>query len=306
MSQSPAHLWLSDDPGKAWAERFFLLYTPVWIAAVALVMATGALLRWGDLGFLAFSVAVSAPLVIIPAACHRRVPALAATPWHRSYWFKFNLWIFLFVWIGTYFLTHYFFDVLGMRYAFPTRYTLDAALVGKGDGSVPIFMYPLTQAYFVSYHAGMLVVLRRLHRALGLGNLSQGTATAAANHLSPETAAPPAHHLSHGTSRWPRRLLLGLAALALAYAVSFGETLFMASDLISDLFWYADKPRMLRYGSLFYACYFLVSLPLLYPMDEPPGPAYSPGRAALEALAAGMLVFMILDALALALGPLVP
>jgi hypothetical protein len=23
---------LSDDPGKAWAERFFLLYTPVWIA----------------------------------------------------------------------------------------------------------------------------------------------------------------------------------------------------------------------------------------------------------------------------------
>ena len=61
---------------------------------------------------------------------------------------------------------------------------------------------------------------------------------------------------------------------------------------------------MLRYGSLFYACYFLVSLPLLYPMDEPPGPTYTPGRAALEALAAGMLVMMILDALALVLGPL--
>ena len=66
-----------------------------------------------------------------------------------------------------------------------------------------------------------------------------------------------------------------------------------------------DKPRMLRWGSLFYACYFLVSLPLLARMDEPPGPVFSPGRAALEALAAGMLVFMILDALALLLGPLV-
>ncbi len=290
MTPRPGNLWLSDDPGKAWAERFFLGYTPVWIAAVGLVMATGALKRWGDLGFLAFAIAVSAPLILIPALCHNRVPALAATPWHRSYWFKFNLWIFIFVWIGTYFLTHYFFDVLGMRYAFPTRYTLDAALVGRGSGSVPVFMYPLTQAYFVSYHVGMLVVLRRLHRALGLAD------------LSPET------------SRRPRQLLLALAALALAYAVSFGETLFMASDLISDLFWYADKPRMLRFGSLFYACYFLVSLPLLYPMDEPvagangpvPGPRYSPGRAALEALAAGMLVMMILDALALLLGPLVP
>ncbi len=274
--------WLSADPGKAWAERFFLLYTPVWIAAVGLVMGTGALLRWGDAGFMAFALAVAAPLIVVPALRQRRVPALAATPWHRSYWLKFNLWIFLFVWVGTYFLTHYFFDILGMRYAFPTRWTLDAALVGSGRGEVPAFMYPLTQAYFVSYHTAMLVVLRRLYHALGL------------------------RHLSPGTARWPRLLVLALAAVALSYAVAFGETLFMASDLISDLFWYADKPRMLRWGSLFYACYFLVSLPLLYRMDEPPGPPFSTGRAALESLAAGMLVFMILDALALALGPLVP
>ena len=282
-SSSPPSAWLSADPGKAWAERFFLLYSPVWIAAVAAVMLSGALRRWGDAGFMTFAVAVSAPLVLVPALLHRRVPALARTPWYRSYWLKFNLWIFLFVWVGTYFLTHYFFDVLGMRYAFPTRWTLDAALVGRSDGAVPLFMYPLTQAYFVSYHAAMIVALRRVRRALGL-------------------AAP--SHLSPGTARWPRRVLLALAALALAYGVAYAETLFMASDAISGLFWYADKPRMLRWGSLFYACYFLVSLPLLYRLDEPPGPTFSPGRAALEALAAGMLVFMILDALALLLGPL--
>lgn len=286
MSQQPGQpsLWFSADPGKAWAERFFLLYTPVWILAVAAVMLSGALKRWDDAGFMAFAVAVAAPLLVIPALAHRRVPALARAPWTRSYWLKFNLWIFIFVWIGTYFLTHYFFDVLGMRYAFPTRWTLGAALVGRSDATVPLFMYPLTQAYFVSYHAGMLVVLRRIRRALALD------------------------HLSPGTARWPRQLLLALATLALAYGVSFAETLFMASDAISDLFWYADKPRMLRWGSLFYACYFLVSLPLLARLDEPtepPGPVFSPGRAALEALAAGMLVFMILDALALLLGPLV-
>ena len=272
--------WFSADPGKAWAERFFLLYTPVWILAVAIVMLGGLVPRWGDGELLIFSVAVAAPLLVVPALRQRDVPALAATPWTRSYWLKFNLWIFICVWIGTYFLTHYFFDVLGMRYAFHARWTLDAALVGQGDGTVPVFMYPLTQAYFVSYHAGMLVVLRRIRRALDLD------------------------HLSPGTARWPRRLLLALATLALADGVAFAETLFMASDSIADLFWYADKPRMLRYGSLFYACYFLVSLPLLARMDEPPGPVYSPGRAALEALAAGMLVFMILDALALLLGPL--
>lgn len=281
MSLAPAR-WLSDDPGKAWAERFFLLYTPVWIAAVALVVTSGALLRWSDAGFMAFALALCAPLLVIPALCHRRVPALAATAWHHSYWFKFNLFIFIFVWIGTYFLTHYFFDILGMRYAFPAGWTLDAALLGSGRHHVPAFMYPLTQAYFVSYHVAMIVVLRRLHRALDLPRLAPGQ------------------------PRWPRLLLLAAAAVLLAYAVAFAETLFMASPFISDLFWYADKPRMLRWGSLFYACYFLVSLPLLYRMDEPPGPRYSPGRAALDALAAGMLVMIILDALALALGPLVP
>lgn len=273
----PANLWLSDDPGKAWAERFFLLYSPVWILEVALVMTTGMLTRWGDAGFLAFSLLASAPLVLVPAVCHRRVPALAATPWHRAYWFKFNLWIFLFVWVGTYFLTHYFFDVLGMRYAFPTRWNLGAALVGTSHRDVPVFMYPLTQAYFVTYHVAMLVALRRVHRALG--DLSRRPA---------------------------RRLLLILAAAALAYAVAYAETLFMASDFIRDLFWYADKPRMLRWGSLFYACYFMVSLPLLWRMDEPPHPPMSPGRAALDALAAGMLVFMILDGVTLILGPLIP
>jgi cycloeucalenol cycloisomerase len=162
-----------------------------------------------------------------------------------------------------------------MRYAFPTQWNLGAGLVGSGR-DIPLFMYPLTHAYFATYHVAMLVALRRVHRALG------------------------------DLSGRPARLLALLAAgLALAYSVAYAETLFMASDFIRELFWYTDKPRMLRWGSLFYACYFFVSLPLLYRMDEPPRPPHTPGRAALDALAAGMLVFMLLDAITLVLGPLV-
>jgi cycloeucalenol cycloisomerase len=282
MSERPSR-WFSADPGKAWAERFFLLYSPVWIAAVAWALLSGAVLTWDDPTFLAFGLAVGAPPVLVPALLHRRVPGLHGVRWYDSWWFKFNAWIFLFVFVGTYFLTHYFFDVLGMRYTFPTGWNGGAALVGRTRPPIPLFMYPLTQAYFVTYHVVMLVALRRVRGLLGL-------------------PAPGVRDMSPGA--WPKRLAYALILLALSYAVAFAETWFMASDAIAAYFGYADKPRMLAYGSLFYACYFLVSLPLLSRLDEPAGARTPLGRAVLDSLAAGMLVFMILDFLAWIVGPI--
>lgn len=286
MTDRAPSRWLAADPGKAWAERFFLLYSPVWIALVAWALLSGAVLAWDDPTYLAFGLVVGAPPVLVPALLHRRVPALAATPWHQSYWFKFNAWIFLFVFVGTYVLTHYFFDVLGMRYTFPTRWNGGAALVGRSRADIPLFMYPLTQAYFVTYHVAMLVVLRRVRGLLGL-------------------PPPGAADMSPEPSRLVRRLAFALVTVALAYAVAWGETFFMAVDAIAPYFGYADKARMLTYGSLFYACYFLVSLPLLARLDEPPGARTPLGQAVLSSLAAGMLVFLILDLLAWAIGPIV-
>ena len=60
-------------------------------------------------------------------------------------------------------------------------------------------------------------------------------------------------------------------------------------------FYYRDLPRMLRWGSLFYACYFFVSFPMIYRLDEEPGNNWSLGRTCVEALAAGMLVLFLLD-----------
>lgn len=285
MSEQPSR-WFSADPGKAWAERFFLLYSPVWIAAVAWALLSGAVLTWDDPAYIAFGLAVGAPPVLVPALLHRRVPALAATPWYASWWFKFNAWIFLFVFVGTYFLTHYFFDVLGMRYTFPTGWNGGAALVGRTRAPIPLFMYPLTQAYFVTYHVVMLVALRRVRGLLGL-------------------PPPGARDMFDGPSPRLRRLAYALALFVLAYAVSFAETWFMAADAIGAYFGYADKPRMLTYGSLFYACYFLVSLPLLSRLDEPAGARTPLGRAVLDSLAAGMLVMIVLDLLAWIVGPIV-
>lgn len=282
MSDQPSR-WFSADPGKAWAERFFLLYSPAWIAAVAWALLSGAVLTWDDPTFMAFGFAVGAPAVLVPALLHRRVPGLAGVRWYDSWWFKFNAWIFLFVFVGTYFLTHYFFDVLGMRYTFPTGWNGGAALVGRSRPPIPLFMYPLTQAYFVTYHVVMLVALRRVRGLLGL-------------------PPPGTKDMSPGT--WPKRLAYALILFALSYAVAFAETWFMASDAISAYFGYADKPRMLAYGSLFYACYFLVSLPLLSRLDEPAGARTPLGRAVQGSLAAGMLVFIILDVLAWVIGPI--
>lgn len=285
MSSATPARWLAADPGKAWAERFFLLYSPVWIALVGWALLSGAVLTWDDPTYMAFGLLVGAPPLLVPALLHRRVPALARVPWHDSYWLKFNAWIFIFVFVGTYFLTHYFFDVLGMRYTFPTTWNGGAALVGRSRAEIPLFMYPLTQAYFVTYHVVMLVLLRRARGLLGL---------------------PPAgvRDMSSGPWQWPRRLALALATLALAYAVAYAETLFMAIDAIAPYFGYADKARMLRYGSLFYACYFLVSLPILARLDEAPGERTPLGRAALSSCGAGLLVFLLLDLLTWLIGPI--
>ena len=43
--------WFSANPGKAWSERWFLLYSPCWMLAMGLVMLSGLDERLGDVGF---------------------------------------------------------------------------------------------------------------------------------------------------------------------------------------------------------------------------------------------------------------
>jgi len=260
-------------PDRAWAERFFLIYSVAWIAGCVLVVLSGQIYVWGDLGYLVFSLATGLPAVLGPLAFRQR-PRLrppagpSASKRGYEYWLKFNVWVFVLAAFGTFFGTHYFFDLMGMTYAFPVQWTLQAEMVGHSSQRVPIFMYPLTHAYFITYHAVMLVLLRLVVGKLSLGRIGRGVAIA-----------------------------------LIAYAVAFAETFVMANEALSQYFEYASRTRMLWLGSVGYAAYYVVSLPMIARLDDVPE-QWPLSRVVLDALGASMLVMILLELWGMAVGPL--
>lgn len=237
----------------------------VWIGAVAVVVSTGALSRWTEVGYLVFALACALPMSAVPIALALRRGESLAT----SYVVKLNVFVALLVFFGTYVGTHYFFDLMGMRYAFPARLVLEAELVGKSGMHVPVFMYPLTQAYFMTYYTALVVAHRGLCRRLGLGAASGA-----------------------------------LLVAALSYAVAFAETFFMATDLMSAWFWYEKHGKMLALGSLGYAIYFVIGLPMVRGLDEDARAPWPMSRVLVVALATSMLIFYGLELWAKLVGAL--
>jgi cycloeucalenol cycloisomerase len=252
--------WFSANPSKAWGERFFLLYSPVWMLGMGLLMQNGSGRRWGDLALNAAILALLAPALIVPALV--RDERALGRPWHRTYWFKFNLWIGIFAAIGSYFGSEYFFDVLGMVYNYPQlRWSLDSALLGSGEQVVPLIMYGSAHYYFLTYHTCAVILMRRIRTSM----------------------------VGSSAVAW------SIVVLATAYGFAYLETFFMTGGSIAEQFTYKDLPRMLRWGSLFYACYFFVSFPMVYRLDEGEAENWPLRRVCVEALAAGMLVLFLLD-----------
>jgi cycloeucalenol cycloisomerase len=261
--------WLSSNPSKAWGERFFLLYTPVWMTGMGLMMKTGVAGSWGDAAQIAAQLALWLPLLGLPLLLHDE--RALGRRWFETYAFKAFLWLGIFSFVGSYFGSEYFFDVLGMVYRFTSLdMTFDSALVGSGAQKVPLILYFSAHFYFVTYHTAAVVVMRRVR-----------------------TSSLYVHPLV-----WP------VVILACAYGFAWAETFFMTDASIAQQFTYRDVPRMLRWGSLFYALYFVVSFPMFYRLDEQPGESWTLRRVAVEALAAGMAVLFLLDFAAAAIGRL--
>lgn len=64
-------------------------------------------------------------------------------PLTQRYYFKANVWIFIFSYVGNYFWTHYFYKVLHAYYTFPVKWQLNevrsmvkSAVRGSGCASV--------------------------------------------------------------------------------------------------------------------------------------------------------------------------
>ena len=72
----------------------------------------------------------------------------------------------------------------------------------------------------------------------------------------------------------------------------------MANPWIADQFSYRALGRMLAYGSVFYgsvfyACYLIPSFPIFFSLDEER--SWTLRETCFAALAAGMIVFILLD-----------
>lgn len=261
--------WFSPNPDRAWAEKCFLWYSPVWMLLMALMMPTGWVSSFSDIQLLVHGVLVALPIAVIPAVLHKRFsPTLA---WYQSYWFKANLYIFLFGFFGNYFGSEYFFDVLGMVYNLPNATTaLDASLLGKSDKPVPVIMYLYTHAYFMTYHTTAVIVLRRIM-----------------------------------TSGLPlRRISFMPVVFAVGYAWAWLETRAMANPMMVNNFYYEKMDAMLAYGSIIYATYFVASFPIFYFLDENSRSRWHWLQAGAAGLSASMLTFYLLDACAHVVGRL--
>jgi cycloeucalenol cycloisomerase len=151
-------IW-SDNPGKRRTQQVYLAYTPVWGAACGAVMLGGLADRWGDVALLTLGVGLW--VIVLAGGYVLRADEDRDLPWHRLYHAKLQAFVAVFAFIGNYFGTRYFYEVLDMHYGFRATVTLN---------DVPLFLYPLTAVYFTTY-ATLLDIALRASASLGLGRV---------------------------------------------------------------------------------------------------------------------------------------
>ena len=272
--------WFSRNPDKAWAEKFFLTFVPVFFVYNGLIQTSG----WLDVGtgwHITQNFLMWVPYcVLLPALLRRN----SAVVWYQSYWFKFNLYMFVLVFFVTYFHTEYFFDVLGLRYRFDdVSIYFDSALVGPSEETaqalykkVPPGMYLNAVAFFIVYHTMAIVLMRRVRTSM------------------------------QSLSEFAQRCAWGVVVFATALFFAWAETRLYITDSAIGNVWYVDLARMLRWGSVFYSMYFIVSFPNVYRLDEEMSEArWGVSRTVIEAGFTAIVSLTLIDLWAGFLGPIV-
>ncbi|MAC33641.1 MAG: hypothetical protein CME40_16355 [Haliea sp.] len=265
--------WFSPNPDKAWAEKFFLTVIPFWFL-YNMAMVQMGWLETGTFWNIMQNLLMWLPYcVLLPWFLRRN----SGVPWQQSYWFKFNLYMFWWIFLATYFHTEYFFEILGLRYRFEdVNLYLDSALVGPDESTalaqhmkVPPSMYFNAIVFFIVYHASAVIVMRRIR-----------TMT------------------THWSSAAARAVAWSAIVLVVACFWAWGETYmyFVMIDNDGSNVWYEDLDAMLLYGSWFYALYFVVAFPNVYRMDEEvDGERWGLGRVFIEASFVGVISLLLID-----------
>lgn len=171
----------------------------------------------------------------------------------QRYIIKANIFIAIVSYIGNHFNTHYFYNVLGVRYTGP---------LGPGRGweinRVPVSMYLMTHVYFMTYHILVTPLLRVVRTSFRSSSPSQYIA-------------------------------MGVFVIVAAFLMAFAETWTISSF---PYYTYPDRYHMLTMGSVFYGTFFVVTFPWFARLDEDSLKLWSVRKVIVEALAAMMTVLL--------------
>ena len=137
-------------------------------------------------------------------------------------------------------------------------------------------MYLNSVAFFLVYHSGAVACMRRVR------------------HFTVTWSAP--------ARRVGWVAIVAVTALFFAWAETY---LYITDDAAANV-WYVDVSAMLRFGSIFYAMYFIVSFPNVYRLDEDPAaPVWALSRTVIEACFVAIASLTLLDLWANFIGPIV-
>jgi hypothetical protein len=210
-------------PGKLRTEQVWLWYTLVWGALCGLTMLTGLARAWQDAALLMFGILVGGGAAILPFVFV--APEERALPLTQRASVKLMLSVVGFAFLYNYTQTPFFFDVLHMHYGFQSTFNIR---------NNPVFLYFLTIAYFATYCALSLRVLRFVRARTA-------------------RSGKPLRYIAVG---------------AVPFVIAFLETAMNANPFMASLFCYDDTRLVLGFGSFAYGLAFVCALPVWFAIDE--------------------------------------
>lgn len=146
-----------------------LMYTPIWIVCMVVIVKTRWYESFGPNDYIGVGIALVVPILFLPLLLASKKEK--ALPFRKRYIVKAHMYIAILSYIGNHFYTHYFYNVLGMRYTGPLA-------VGIQINSVPVSMFLMTHVYFLSYHVLISPLLRATINALEWNRMAQIIGTA--------------------------------------------------------------------------------------------------------------------------------